>query len=264
MKTENNFSMQHLAGYHDDTYEIRVPRTSRDQRSGRSRSLVANWEKRERSPTFEGPTSSNPAAAVSVVDSHLTNMKSKQRGYSSSTEKDVTSFSEDDVIADIIGRHDQFLGSMQSRLDKLQVVQRFWDRNDVKGAIGAMEKMADHGVVADVVSCLTEKPDIVTLEICTVLLPLLATLLESDVDRHIGISLEMLVKLVRVFGSVIYSAISASSSVGVDIEAEQRIERCNLCYIELEGVKHRLPALMRRGGSVAKSAQELNLALNSV
>ena len=27
-----------------------------------------------------------------------------------------------------------------------QAVHRFWDRNDVKGAIGAMEKMADHGV----------------------------------------------------------------------------------------------------------------------
>lgn len=32
----------------------------------------------------------------------------------------------------------------------------------------------------------------------------------------------MLLKLVRIFGSMIYSAISASSSVGVDIEAEQR------------------------------------------
>lgn len=27
-----------------------------------------------------------------------------------------------------------------------QAVRRFWDRNDVKGAFGAMEKMADHGV----------------------------------------------------------------------------------------------------------------------
>lgn len=41
-------------------------------------------------------------------------------------------------------------------------------------------------------------------------------------SRHLGISLEMLLKLVRVFGSVIYSTLSASSSVGVDIEAEQR------------------------------------------
>lgn len=40
--------------------------------------------------------------------------------------------------------------------------------------------------------------------------------------RHLGISLEMLIKLVRVFGSVIHSTISASSSVGVDVEAEQR------------------------------------------
>ena len=40
--------------------------------------------------------------------------------------------------------------------------------------------------------------------------------------RHQNLSLEMLLKLVRVFGSVIYSTISASSSVGVDIEAEQR------------------------------------------
>lgn len=103
-------------------------------------------------------------------------------------------------------------------------MRRFWDRNDVKGAIAAMEKMADHSVgllflellsvlflplffsqdlslpfredtaylfyihtlmqvIADVVSILTEKTDIVTLEICACLLPLLASLLESDMDR---------------------------------------------------------------------------------
>lgn len=42
--------------------------------------------------------------------------------------------------------------------------------------------------------------------------------------RYQGVSLEMLLKLVRVFGSVIYSSLSASSSVGVDIEAEQRCD----------------------------------------
>lgn len=150
----------------------------------------------------------------------------------------------------------------------------------------------------------------------------------------------MLLKLVRIFGSVIRSTLSASSSVGVDIQAEQRLvwlqlhiwnfllfwflyiiishnwshcylmlgcqrlERCNLCFIELEKIKRCLPALTRciftslklvclfiwfaaisnlnwiilvfaisvitilffhrRGGSVAKSAQELNLALLEV
>lgn len=38
-------------------------------------------------------------------------------------------------------------------------------------------------VLADVVGFLTERTDIVTLDICTCLLPLLASLLESDMDR---------------------------------------------------------------------------------
>lgn len=53
------------------------------------------------------------------------------------------------------------------------------------------------------------------------------------VFRHLGISLEMLLKLVRVFGSVIYSTLSASSSVGVDIEAEQRYALFIVIYIFL-------------------------------
>ncbi|KAH9616193.1 hypothetical protein KSS87_018482 [Heliosperma pusillum] len=296
MKVENNSSIQTIASSQHESYEIRMPRANKDagsvenQRAGRTRSLVTNWEKRERSPTFEGPSSSNAAVTVNVSDSRPINMKSKPRGFSQSSERDL-SVSDSDIVAEIIRKHDQFLGSMQSRLGKLQgvfrsktggkeermgkggqlgkgmgneAVHRFWERNDIKGAIVAMEKMADHGVIADVISLLTEKPDIVTLEICTCLLPLLASLLASEMDRHLGISLELLVKLVRVFGSVVYSTISASSSVGVDIEAEQRLERCNLCYVELERVKRCLPVLMRRGGSVAKSAQELNLALNAV
>ncbi|KAJ0428238.1 putative katanin p80 subunit [Helianthus annuus] len=86
----------------------------------------------------------------------------------------------------------------------------------------------------------------------------------SSIFRHRGVSIELLLKLVRVFGSVIYSSLQASSPVGVDIEAEQRLERCNLCYLELEKVKRSLPLITRRGGTIAKSAHELNLALQEV
>ncbi|GAB4851952.1 hypothetical protein Ancab_016142 [Ancistrocladus abbreviatus] len=268
VKVENNSALEPCAGYQREG-ENRVHRTNKDagsvevQRPGRTRSLVVNWEKRERSSDDEGPTSSNASAATAGVHLRSMNMKSKQQGYFSPVEKELCSASDDDTIADIMERHDQFVGSMQARLTKLQIVHRYWERNDIKGAIDAMGKMCDHGVLADVISFLTENADIITLEICGGLLPLLAMLLESDMDRHLGISLDLLIKLVRVFGSLIYSALSAPSSVGVDIEAEQRLERCNLCYIELERVKRCLPSLTR-GGSVAKSAQELNLALNAV
>ncbi|XP_054809514.1 katanin p80 WD40 repeat-containing subunit B1 homolog KTN80.3-like isoform X2 [Prosopis cineraria] len=229
------------------------------QKGGRIRSLV-NWEKRDRSLNCEAPTSGISHARSSSV--HLPAFNG--RGHSTLTEKATVSASDEDAIADLMEQHDQFLSLMQARSTKLQAVFRYWERSDVKGVIGAMEKMDDHAVIADVVSIIMEKIDIVTLDICTSLLPLLSGLLQSELDRHLGISLEMLLKLVRTFGSVIYSTISATASVGVDIEAEQRLERCNLCFIELEKVKRILPSLTRRGGSIAKSAQELNLTLQDV
>lgn len=45
------------------------------------------------------------------------------------------------------------------------------------------------------------------------------------IHRHATLSLEMLLKLVAVFGPVIHSAISTPRAVGVDLHAEKR------CYI---------------------------------
>ncbi|GKU90969.1 hypothetical protein SLEP1_g4901 [Rubroshorea leprosula] len=266
-KNEVNSVMDFPAGYRDESYETWGHRANRDvypmeSQRGR-RSVTINWERRGRSSNYEGST-----ASISLGNASGVNMPPfsalKQRGYPSSTEKQMPSASDEDAIADLMEQHDQFSGFMQSRLVKLQAVYRYWERNDMKGAISAMEKMADHAVLADIISTVTEKMDIVTLDICTCLLPLLTGLLGSNMDRHLSISLDMLLKLVRTFGSMIYSSLSAPASVGVDIEAEQRLERYNLCFIELEKVKQCLPALMRRGGSVAKSAQELNLALQEV
>ncbi|KAF7809559.1 katanin p80 WD40 repeat-containing subunit B1-like protein [Senna tora] len=245
--------------------EIRGPKVNRDvcsvegQKGGRIRSLM-NWEKRERSLNYEAPPSGISHGRMASV--HLPTLNG--RGHSTLAEKATVSATDEDAIADLMEQHDQFLTSMQARSTKLQAVFRYWERNDVKGVIGAMEKMDDHAVIADVVSVIMEKIDIVTLDICSGLLPLLTGLLQSEMDRHLGISLEMLLKLVRIFGSVIYSTLSATSPVGVDIEAEHRLERCNLCFLELEKVKRILPSLTRRGGSVAKSAQELNLTLQDV
>ncbi|KAJ6983814.1 katanin p80 WD40 repeat-containing subunit B1 [Populus alba x Populus x berolinensis] len=263
---KSDSTLEPPTSYQKEYCETRGHKINRDvpsiesQKGGRMRSLMINWEKRGSSPSYEGPTPGISAGTSSVVNVLPFNM----RGHAPSIEKEMVSASDEDAIADLMEQHDQFVSSMQSRSAKLQVVYRYWERNDVKGAIGAMEKMADHAVIADVISIVADKIDNVTLDICTCLLPLLTNLLESDMDRHSSISLDMLLKLVRTFGSMIYSALSASTSVGVDIEAEQRLERCNICFVELEKVKRCLLTLTRKGGSVAKYAQELNLALQEV
>ncbi|URE30335.1 katanin p80 WD40 repeat-containing subunit B1 [Musa troglodytarum] len=258
-----NLFRESSANYDQENYSIRVHKPKEAcsfdvPKGGRTKSLVANWERRERSPTYDGPRLSSSSETMADANSY------SLRGHNQIAEKEIVPASDEDAISFVLEKHDQFLNVAQSRLTKLRIVYRLWERNDIKGVISAIEKMSDHAVSADVLSSLMDKSDVITLDICPALLPLLTSLLESKMDRHLGISLEMLLKLVRIFGPVISSTLSAGPSVGVDLQAEQRLERCNLCFIELEKVKHRISLLIRRGGSIAKSAKELNLALQNM
>ncbi|KAL4290517.1 hypothetical protein GQ457_14G010150 [Hibiscus cannabinus] len=174
-----------------------------------------------------------------------------------------TSISSDDgnITETLMQTHDIFLSTLRSRLTKLQVVQHFWEKNDIKGAIGALRKLPDHSVRADVISVLMEKLEILTLDMFSGLLPVLTGLLDSKTERHVNVSLEMLLKLVAVFGPMIRSTVSAPRGVGVDLHAEQRRECCNQCFTQLQKIQKLLPPLVRRGGVIARCAQELILVL---
>ncbi|KAK1264838.1 hypothetical protein QJS04_geneDACA017906 [Acorus gramineus] len=108
----------------------------------------------------------------------------EQRRHLSTSEKETVSATDEDIIADLVEHHEQFLVSLQSRLTKLQVIHRFWQRNDVRGAINAMEEMSDHSVGISGSSVLREKSDVITLDICTCLLPPLTGLLDSQMERY--------------------------------------------------------------------------------
>ncbi|KAK9936301.1 hypothetical protein M0R45_013149 [Rubus argutus] len=167
----------------------------------------------------------------------------------------------EDPTEDLMQTHDAFLSTLRSRLTKLQVVRHFWERNDIKGAISAIRKLPDHSVQADVISVLLEKMDILTLDLFSCLLPVLLGLLDSKIERHATVSLEMLLKLVAVFGPVIRSTISAPPAVGVNLQAEQRLQCCNQCSIQLQKIQKILPVFVRKGGVLARCARELNLVL---
>ncbi|GJM92942.1 hypothetical protein PR202_ga09451 [Eleusine coracana subsp. coracana] len=111
----------------------------------------------------------------------------------------------------------------------------------IKSAIAAVIKLPDNAVQADVVSALKGKLDLFNLEIFSSFLPVLAGLLSSKTERHATVSLEMLLDLIKIFGPVIQSTLSANSAVGVDLQAEQR-----------------------RGGQQAQLAQELSLSLQDL
>nr|XP_043619246.1 katanin p80 WD40 repeat-containing subunit B1 homolog KTN80.1-like [Erigeron canadensis] len=177
------------------------------------------------------------------------------------SDEDLMYKQDDDVAELLMLNHDVFVSSLRSRLTKLQVVRHFFGQNDMKGAINALRKLPDHAVQADVVSIMMEKLDSLTLDVFSDLLPMLLNLLDSKTERHISVSLELLLKLVAVFGPVVSSTVLAPPTVGVDLHAEKRLERCNECHIQLQKINKCLPAIIRRGGLPARCAQELNFIL---
>lgn len=203
--------------------------------------------------------SSRPNSAPHLVTERLeaSPMNSRPR----SIRREPMFYSDDDVPEDLMKNHNEFLSNLRSRLTKLQVMRHFLERNDIKGAINAMQKLPDHSVQAELVSLLVGNMDVLTLDIFSCLLPVLSGLLDSKAERHVSVALEMLLKLVAVFGPVIHSTISAPPAVGVNLQAERRLECCRKCSIQLQRIQKNLPAVTRRGGILEKSAQELTLVL---
>ncbi|KAH9748523.1 Katanin p80 WD40 repeat-containing subunit B1 [Citrus sinensis] len=163
---------------------------------------------------------------ATVITPHVTALSyerpSTPKGEPQISGRDTPVANEGEAVESLMETHDIFISTLRSRLTKLQVVRHFWERNDIKGGINALRKLPDHSVQADVMSVLMEKMEILNLDLFLCLLPMLMGLLDSKMERHASISLEMLLKLVVVFGPMIHSTLSAPPAVGVDLHAEQR------------------------------------------
>ncbi|KAL2969202.1 hypothetical protein AAZX31_15G067200 [Glycine max] len=218
---------------------------------------TAVFERRERNPLNEDRNNVPPIPKTISETDKSPNTKVEPQ----ISKEDSNPANEEEIIEGLMQTHDVTLSNLRSRLTKLQVVRHFWECNDIKGATNALRKLPDQSVQADVISVLVEKMEIFTLDLFSCLLPVLTGLLDSKIERHVKLSLDMLLKLVAVFGPTIRATVSAPPSVGVDLHQEERRECCNKCFMELQKIQMTLPILIRKGGILARSALELNLVL---
>ncbi|MBA0739755.1 hypothetical protein Gogos_012992 [Gossypium gossypioides] len=196
--------------------------------------------------------SQREATSATITGNHI-----PLRGLNSSNDENVSiiesqipkgepnSATDGSITDNLMQTHDIFVSTLRSRLTKLQVVRLFWVKNDIKGAIDALRKLPDHSVgiygkiscvllysviddglqvvQVDSISVFMQKMEILTLDLFSGLLPVLTGLLDSKIERHVIVSLEMLLKLVAVFGPVIRLTALAPHSVSVDLHGEQRM-----------------------------------------
>ncbi|XP_057537542.1 katanin p80 WD40 repeat-containing subunit B1 homolog KTN80.2-like isoform X2 [Amaranthus tricolor] len=224
---------------------------------GRTRSLVEKFERRVRFSGIEDQTTNTSSDVNSdkIDNSTMLREEPQVSGRESASERDAY------IIEDLMQNHDILLSGLRSRLTKLQMVRHLWERNDIKGAILALKKLPDDSVQADVISVFSEKVELVTMDLFSCMLPILVRLLNGKFERHVKMSLELLLKFVACFGPTIRSTISAPPAVGVDLHQEERIACCKESFIQLQQIQGLLPALARKGGSLARFAMQLNLVL---
>ncbi|KAL6616172.1 hypothetical protein ACP70R_038442 [Stipagrostis hirtigluma subsp. patula] len=185
---------------------------------GKTKSLVERWEKREVSSIDCSPQEIGSCGDRAVRNDSSPSLPAEP---SQTYEKDLSTVDEVMVPTNLTRNHDEFINVVKLRLTKLEMMRHVFEQSGVKGAIVAVTKLPDNAVQADVVSALKGKLDLFNLEIFSSILPVLAGLLSSKTERHATVSLEMLLDLIKIFGPVIHSTLSANSPVGVDIQAEQ-------------------------------------------
>ncbi|KAG7653878.1 Katanin p80 subunit C-terminal [Arabidopsis suecica] len=225
-------------------------------------SHIASRHQVSRTQMLATPTVIDQVADMKLDEPHATQIQPACDNLPQKEEAQISGREDDsDITENLMQTHNEFLSTLQSRLTKLQIVRHFWERSDVKGAIGALRKLTDQSVQADVISILTDKIEILTLDMFSQLVPVLTSLLGSRTERPVNVSLDMLLKLVAVFGTVIRSTVSAPRIVGVDLHADERLEICQICSAGLHKIQRILPVLARRGGLITRKAQELNLVL---
>ena len=101
-----------------------------------------------------------------------------------------------DLLADVLGRHDQIKSSLAFRLSNLQLSRSFLQRGDVRGALAAARRCGDATVGADVLSGLLQRRDVsvaCTLESVPEMVPVIEQVLSLVCDNHIQVCMDAII-----------------------------------------------------------------------
>jgi len=177
----------------------------------------------------------------------------------------------DKVLSELRKDHMQFSAILTQRRHRLKVVRTFWNKGDAQGAIEALIKIEDRSklpVASDFLKhSMPKMKMILTLDLCRDLLPIFVKLVKSRFESYITTGLEYLKFVLKSFSRVISSTLSVKPDKGiVNVQFEDRRQRCRDCYRDLMSSKPALVSLARKkkGGSIQTSAQEVLKMVESI
>lgn len=173
----------------------------------------------------------------------------------------VPEVSEAEALATIGEQHKTLVAVLHNRLKNIRIVLAHWSSKDFKVALEAAINMNDQSTLVDILNVLVLRPQIWTLDMCQIVLPAIFGLLQSKYESYMSTGCSCLRILLKSFGSVIKSNITAPPGVGVDIPREERYNKCMSCYNELLSIRAFLLKRQTMQGKLGHLFREMQILM---
>ncbi|XP_056016320.1 katanin p80 WD40 repeat-containing subunit B1-like isoform X4 [Ostrea edulis] len=172
--------------------------------------------------------------------------------------------SENEAFSTLSSGHDAMAKVLAHRSKNLQIVRAMWTSGNTKTAVDSAISMKDPSVIVDLLNVLNLKSGLWSLDLCSCLLPQVQDLMDSKYDSYVTAACEALKIMLRNFGPVIKSNLTAPPSQGVDISREERYRKCRQCYENLSVIRSKVAKRMGAPGKVGQLLREIQILMASI
>ncbi|XP_061162980.1 katanin p80 WD40 repeat-containing subunit B1-like isoform X2 [Saccostrea echinata] len=172
--------------------------------------------------------------------------------------------SEGEALSTLSSGHDAMAKVLSHRSKNLQIVRAMWTSGNTKAAVDSAISMKDPSVIVDLLNVLNLKSGLWSLDLCSCLLPQVQDLMDSKYDSYVTAACEALKIMLKNFGPVIKSNLTAPPSQGVDISREERYRKCRQCYENLSMIRTTISKRMGAPGKIGQLLREIQILMASM
>lgn len=157
----------------------------------------------------------------------------------------------------------QLCGILSTRLDNLQLIRREWDMSDAKASMESVIALNDKSVLVDMLNhVFCRKQSFWTLDLCLLVLPELKDLICDSKESYVHCGCAVIKLILKMFGPVIKENMQAPTGHGIDINREERYEKCQNCYSHLISLKDEAYKLKATSEPVSRLIRDLKNAFS--
>ncbi|CAI9720666.1 katanin p80 WD40 repeat-containing subunit B1 [Octopus vulgaris] len=144
---------------------------------------------------------------------------------------------EAEIFNQIEKGHSAVIEKLHERSANLMKIEDKWKYDNARAALKLCIDLGDPALVIDMLSVMNSKKDLWNLDLCTLLSPKLVDLITSPHKRYVETVCGTLKLILETFGPLLKSCLNPSAGIGVDITAEERMNKCEVINGNLDQIK---------------------------